>query len=432
MQRIILAILTVSLCGLVPTAGQSQVQQASKNAAPTADAYTALVAEYQAAQNEYRQALKQAESPEARQQALVSAPQALAYANRFLKVAKSQPDSPQALSALVWIATNVRHGKPLAAAAQLLTSRYIEEEGLTAITGGSARFMPSAERRVLFQQVLDNSPHKRVKQTVCLTLAQLIGTEARMAPRIKQDSERYVSIYGEKLVARLKTADVAGLQAESEELYARAVREFGDTETLFTVLQTSTGASQLTALKNLLQDHTETEQFGPRIKSFALRGGNSPAMETLLGILQAAQLGREIEGAAVLALANIKKNEADRANQFKQLPPERLKLYENAYGDDYVARLRQVDPAELLSAAASLFQRVVDEFADVNGDLVFNGRTLPRGTLGAQAAPALFEMKNLSVGKVAPEIAAEDIAGVDFKLSDYRGKVVMLDFWGHW
>ena len=64
--------------------------------------------------------------------------------------------------------------------------------------------------------------------------------------------------------------------------------------------------------------------------------------------------------------------------------------------------------------------------------LVFNGRTLPRGTLGAQAAPALFEMKNLSVGKVAPEIAAEDIAGVDFKLSDYRGKVVMLDFWGHW
>ena len=167
MQRIILAILTVSLCGLVPTAGQSQVQQASKNTAPTADAYTALVAEYQAAQNEYRQALKQAESPEARQQALVSAPQALAYANRFLKVAKSQPDSPQALSALVWIATNVRHGKPLAAATQLLTSRYIDEEGLAAITSGSAKFMPSAQRRALFQQVLDNSPHKRVKQTVC-------------------------------------------------------------------------------------------------------------------------------------------------------------------------------------------------------------------------------------------------------------------------
>ena len=249
---------------------------------------------------------------------------------------------------------------------------------------------------------------------------------------MKQDSARYVRIYGEKLVTRLKTATVAELQAESEELYSRAVREFGDTETLFTVLASSTGESQVTALKVLLRDHTETEQFGPRIKSFALRGGTSPSAETLLGVLQKAKLGREIEGAAVLTLANIKKTEADRANQFKQLPPERLKLYENAYGADYVARLRQADPAELLSAAASLFQRVVDEFADVSGDLVFNGRTLPRGTLGEQAAPALFEMKNLSVGKVAPEIAAEDIAGIDFKLSDYRGKVVMLDFWGHW
>ncbi|MBT7257007.1 MAG: redoxin domain-containing protein [Planctomycetaceae bacterium] len=34
--------------------------------------------------------------------------------------------------------------------------------------------------------------------------------------------------------------------------------------------------------------------------------------------------------------------------------------------------------------------------------------------------------------KVAPEIAAEDIDGVKFKLSDYRGKVVVLDFWGDW
>ena len=31
-----------------------------------------------------------------------------------------------------------------------------------------------------------------------------------------------------------------------------------------------------------------------------------------------------------------------------------------------------------------------------------------------------------------PEIAGEDLAGVAFKLSDYRGKVVLLDFWGYW
>jgi hypothetical protein len=37
-----------------------------------------------------------------------------------------------------------------------------------------------------------------------------------------------------------------------------------------------------------------------------------------------------------------------------------------------------------------------------------------------------------SVGARAPEISASDLAGVPFKLSDYRGKVVLLDFWGLW
>jgi predicted Zn finger-like uncharacterized protein len=36
------------------------------------------------------------------------------------------------------------------------------------------------------------------------------------------------------------------------------------------------------------------------------------------------------------------------------------------------------------------------------------------------------------IGDVAPEIVAEDLDGQTFKLSDYRGKVVLLDFWGNW
>jgi hypothetical protein len=44
----------------------------------------------------------------------------------------------------------------------------------------------------------------------------------------------------------------------------------------------------------------------------------------------------------------------------------------------------------------------------------------------------LFELRYLSVGKQAPDIEGEDTDGKKFKLSDYRGKVIMLDFWGHW
>ena len=36
------------------------------------------------------------------------------------------------------------------------------------------------------------------------------------------------------------------------------------------------------------------------------------------------------------------------------------------------------------------------------------------------------------VGMEAPEITGLDLDGVEFNLSDYRGKVVLLDFWGDW
>ena len=38
----------------------------------------------------------------------------------------------------------------------------------------------------------------------------------------------------------------------------------------------------------------------------------------------------------------------------------------------------------------------------------------------------------LEVGKTAPEIVGKDVNGKAMKLSDYRGKVVVLDFFGDW
>ncbi|GIW82000.1 MAG: hypothetical protein KatS3mg105_3807 [Gemmatales bacterium] len=38
----------------------------------------------------------------------------------------------------------------------------------------------------------------------------------------------------------------------------------------------------------------------------------------------------------------------------------------------------------------------------------------------------------LQVGDFAPEITGTDLDGKTFKLSDYRGKIVLLDFWGQW
>jgi hypothetical protein len=52
--------------------------------------------------------------------------------------------------------------------------------------------------------------------------------------------------------------------------------------------------------------------------------------------------------------------------------------------------------------------------------------------LKAQLEGNLFEQEHLQIGMVAPEIEGKDLDGVAFKLSDYRGKVLLLDFWGYW
>ena len=54
------------------------------------------------------------------------------------------------------------------------------------------------------------------------------------------------------------------------------------------------------------------------------------------------------------------------------------------------------------------------------------------GMLGERADADLYEIRSLAIGKAAPEISGEDLFGKALKLSDYSGKVVVLDFWGHW
>lgn len=51
---------------------------------------------------------------------------------------------------------------------------------------------------------------------------------------------------------------------------------------------------------------------------------------------------------------------------------------------------------------------------------------------GKQAEGFIFEAEKLQIGMVAPDIEGEDEKGVKFRLAEYQGKVVVLDFWGFW
>lgn len=52
--------------------------------------------------------------------------------------------------------------------------------------------------------------------------------------------------------------------------------------------------------------------------------------------------------------------------------------------------------------------------------------------LAKQAKAELFELRNLAVGKPMPELQSKDLDDKAVKLSDYKGKVVVLDVWATW
>jgi hypothetical protein len=61
---------------------------------------------------------------------------------------------------------------------------------------------------------------------------------------------------------------------------------------------------------------------------------------------------------------------------------------------------------------------------------IFPGCGKGNGWFSRRSAPACSDC--VALNRPAPEIDGQDVNGVPFKLSDYRGKVVVLDFWGHW
>ena len=73
-----------------------------------------------------------------------------------------------------------------------------------------------------------------------------------------------------------------------------------------------------------------------------------------------------------------------------------------------------------------LFRRLEKEY----GELKWRGMTSYTTYVDAYLNP--HAKASLAVGQPAPEIEGMGLDGKPMKLSDYRGKVVVLDFWGDW
>jgi thiol-disulfide isomerase/thioredoxin len=93
-----------------------------------------------------------------------------------------------------------------------------------------------------------------------------------------------------------------------------------------------------------------------------------------------------------------------------------------------VAEYKQLPQAETLAAEADkAFEEVIKDYSDC--PLLVNKST---STLGDIAKRAQYAVRNLRVGKAAPEIINHDLTDKEVRLSSLRGKVVVLDIWTTW
>jgi hypothetical protein len=143
------------------------------------------------------------------------------------------------------------------------------------------------------------------------------------------------------------------------------------------------------AIAVLTRDHIQSEKLGQVCQG--LTYNTDKASENLLRAILEKNPHRTVQGQACLALAQ------------------------------YLNLSQRVQKREAAKEIEELFERAAEKYGDV--------KTSYFGTVGAKAKAELFELRFLVVGKTAPDIEGEDQDGKKFKLSDYKGKVVLLDFW---
>ena len=131
--------------------------------------------------------------------------------------------------------------------------------------------------------------------------------------------------------------------------------------------------------------------------------------------------------------------------------PRLLELLEGYFGlvrglgpdktQEVLSRLQADSPhaqvrAWAMYAQASLLQRnrsATEADKAKAEELLAQAEQLAAGSeLADRIAAPRFQKERLQIGMKAPDIVGEDVDGTPFKLSDYLGKVVVLDFWGFW
>ncbi|MGI8924867.1 MAG: peroxiredoxin family protein [Fimbriimonadales bacterium] len=178
----------------------------------------------------------------------------------------------------------------------------------------------------------------------------------------------------------------------------------------------------------------------PKAFNLAKRANGDPAAEDAL--VFAAELGAHARNPDAVARA-VEALITENSDSSKLLNASMYIIYSGTPTDKALKLLSRVEhfsnDDETKSGAVMLrvgtFYKGYDGTGDRDRARMVMTRMIgqyPKTKAAARAKAAIFAMDNLVVGATAPDFRATDQDGVAFNLSDYRGKVTVVVFWGFW
>lgn len=144
----------------------------------------------------------------------------------------------------------------------------------------------------------------------------------------------------------------------------------------------------------------------------------------LLRAIIASDLPAETRGIAKYWLAEALEKIAELPERMKHEDQKQRKKQEQFFGAASYQFLYNYPVETAAKEAEALYEEITKYPVEIKyGD---------NNTYNKLAANRLYVMRHLAIGKPALEIAGEDLDGKPMKLSDFRGKVVVLTFCGYW
>jgi hypothetical protein len=227
-----------------------------------------------------------------------------------------------------------------------------------------------------------------------------------------KDTENMTQADWEAIQKDLPAIPMDQLTAEAKQILAE---NDGDDAALSVIAwMLGNGASDSKACEAILvAKHMQSDKLESLLTPF------SPLSEEFVREVIAQTKSKSVRASAQMALAGKLKENLETAERLKGAPEEERAQYEGWLGKERLEAIAKLDVEAARKEVLTLLE-TLERDAD------------PKSVAGQAAAGELFELRNLSLGMPSPEIEGHDLDGVAFKLSDYRGKVILLDFWGNW